>query len=101
MARKIGMLMSEFRATTYEFKETWQREVNFEEEAKAFDVDGIESETVTRTETVTVAEPIKLPESPAIKQVDPSTFDHKSLNENGTGTNPVTVADENSKENWL
>ena len=35
-ARKIGKLMADFRSTTNEFKETWEREVNFDEEAKAF-----------------------------------------------------------------
>jgi sec-independent protein translocase protein TatA len=38
-ARKFGKLMSDFRNTTNEFKETWQREVNFEEEYKAFRID--------------------------------------------------------------
>jgi Tat protein translocase TatB subunit len=35
MARKAGKIMAEFRGTAAEFKETWQREVNFEEESKA------------------------------------------------------------------
>ena len=32
MARKMGKFMSDFRNTTNEFKSTWEREVNFEEE---------------------------------------------------------------------
>lgn len=35
MARKMGKMMNEFKATTNEFKSTWEREVNFEEEASA------------------------------------------------------------------
>lgn len=44
IARKIGKIMAEFRSTTQEFKSTWEREVNFEEEAKALDVDILEEE---------------------------------------------------------
>jgi Tat protein translocase TatB subunit len=31
MARTLGKMMAEFRRTTDEFKSTWEREVNFEE----------------------------------------------------------------------
>ena len=47
MARKIGKIMAEFRGTANEFKETWQREVSFEEEAKAFDLNTLEAEAGT------------------------------------------------------
>ena len=45
IAKKIGKIMAEFRGTANEFKETWQREVNFDEEAKAFDLNSLEAET--------------------------------------------------------
>ena len=51
IARKIGKMMAEFRVTTNEFKETWQREVNFEEEAKALDLNNLEAEPVAREVT--------------------------------------------------
>jgi Tat protein translocase TatB subunit len=35
IARTIGKTMADFRSTTNEFKSTWEREVNFEEEAQA------------------------------------------------------------------
>ena len=35
IARTIGKTMADFRSTTNEFKSTWEREVNFEEEAEA------------------------------------------------------------------
>ena len=35
MARKMGKMMADFRATTNEFKSTWEREVNFEDEERA------------------------------------------------------------------
>lgn len=34
-AKKIGKIMAEFRGTAEEFRTTWEREVNFEEEADA------------------------------------------------------------------
>jgi sec-independent protein translocase protein TatB len=35
IAKTMGKMMAEFRNTTNEFKETWQREVDFEDEIKA------------------------------------------------------------------
>ena len=35
IAKTIGKTMADFRSTTNEFKATWQREVDFEEELKA------------------------------------------------------------------
>lgn len=73
IARKIGKIMTEFRSTTHEFKTTWEREVNLEEEAKALDLNLIESEeeerersigTVARSERVDVLAP------PEIKPVE-------------------------------
>ena len=101
MARKIGKIMSEFRSTTHEFKETWQREVNFEEETKAFNLDIIEAETVSHTQTVTVPKSIDLPEAPAIKQVDPASFEHLPKEDHADSPGKVTSPDANSKENWL
>src|SRR5215213_4314244 len=35
IAKTIGKTMADFRSTTNEFKSTWEREVNFEEETQA------------------------------------------------------------------
>ena len=43
-ARKIGKVMADLRSTTSEFRTTWEREVNFEEEAAALKLDAIEDE---------------------------------------------------------
>src|SRR5437762_7706909 len=48
MARKLGKIMSEFRGTANEFKETWAREANFDEEAKLLNIKDIEDEGVAR-----------------------------------------------------
>lgn len=48
IARKFGKIMAEFRGTAAEFKQTWEREVSFEEEANLLDPQQIEAETVVR-----------------------------------------------------
>lgn len=73
MARKLGKMMAEFRGTANEFKETWQREINIEEESKALDVNALEIETVSRSGH---DEPAKVPNKPMIKEVDPARFEH-------------------------
>lgn len=106
MARKMGKIMAEFRNTTNEFKETWAREVNFEEEAKALDLNDIESMPVARE--ISAGDSTKNePAMPAIKSVDPSRFDHLPLSgETETKIEPAreplpTAADANDKANWL
>ena len=107
MARKLGKIMSEFRGTANEFKETWQREVDFEEEAKAFDIKNIENEPVARGKTIEPATDLPVNEAPSIKPVDPARLEElKAAQEN-----PPTAkeeerpspppADETDKQNWL
>ena len=48
-ARKIGKVMSDLRNTTSEFRSTWEREVNFEEESKALQLESIEREAREET----------------------------------------------------
>ena len=103
MARKLGKIMSEFRGTANEFKETWQREVDFEEEKKAFDIDDIENEPVPRANTVAGSETAA--EAPAIKPVDPARLEElKAAQENPQEIKvepPPPAADESDKQNWL
>lgn len=105
MARKIGKMMNEFRSTTNDFKETWQREVNFEEEAKAFSLDELEAPTVPRTKEIATPEVNEVEETeplaPAIRSIDPASFntDIPAVN---TEPEPAEPAfDENDKKNWL
>ena len=98
LARKFGQITAEFRGTANEFKETWQREVNFEEEAKALDFNALEAEPVNRTNTTTQPAP---PE-PMIKEIDPASFEHPLPTE----ATPIEPAEEktvetNDKQNWL
>ncbi len=105
MARKIGKMMSEFRSTTNEFKETWEREVNFEEEAKAFSLEELDAPTVPRSSEsaspasseITDTEPL----APAVTAIDPASFDTE-LSAVETETRQAEPAfDENDKKNWL
>lgn len=69
IARKMGKIMNEFRATTNEFKSTWQREVNFEEEAAALRTGELADEHV-------IASPAAAqPDAPAIRSIDREAFD--------------------------
>jgi len=76
IARKIGKMTSEFRGTANEFKQTWQREVDFEEEAKAFDLNKIEAEAIAREpKPEMVADQGVTPAAPSVKEVNPADFD--------------------------
>ena len=105
MAKKMGKIMSEFRGTANEFKETWQREVNFEEEAKAFDINDVESEPVARVESISAASTTL--SAPEIKAADPASFEHlrpadtvpDTTTDKPAGANDA--ADLNDKQNWL
>lgn len=104
-ARKIGKMMNEFRSTTNDFKETWQREVNFEEEAKAFSIDELDAPTVPRSiePAVTASiDPIENePIAPAIKSIDPATFNPEAVAAEAHPEPEVPEFDENDKKNWL
>lgn len=77
-AKKIGKIMAEFRGTANEFKQTWEREVNFEDEKKSFQLESLEREAEkpaarTDPENELPATPNIAP--PAIRSVDPAEFD--------------------------
>jgi len=114
LARKAGKMMAEFRGTANEFKETWQREVNFEEETKALDINALEAETVKHVDSVSVSETTNTPVEPSVKQIDPAKFENlvqadlrKSEGEGLTiqreqqPSLPLETSDKNDKKNWL
>lgn len=92
--------MADFRGTANEFKETWQREVNFEEEAKAFDINSLEAETEAREPELPKADDRASVEMPAIKEVDASVFKTITTSDDD---NPAESKETNinDKKNWL
>lgn len=100
MARKVGKIMAEFRGTANEFKETWQREVSFEEEKGAFDLNAIEAEAdsrpVARGDSLAEPKPI---EPPAITEVDPASF--AAMEQEVSEPEEEKAVDPNAKETWL
>lgn len=104
IARKIGKTMADFRNTTNEFKSTWEREVNFEEEATALRTGDLAptQPTIARTDTVPgipsgdLAPPSIKPAQPDLF-VDPPTAGIQYQPE--TADSPVD--DGSDKRNWL
>lgn len=106
IARKMGKIMADLRTTTNEFKETWEREVNFEEEAKALR-SAVDDDAVS-TGNPTTSEPEGI-SAPEIKQIDASTFhqngspdevsdDHV---ENAAAPEDVSGTGLSEKKDWL
>lgn len=104
MARKIGKIMAEFRGTANEFKDTWRREVDFEEEAKAFNINNLESEPIPR---IAPREEPPAASAPEVKEVDPERLEllraqaAGSQASSATADLPVQADDPNDKRNWL
>ncbi len=80
-AQKIGKMMAEFRGTAQDFRSTWEREVNFEEEAEALRSGELnETKPVARIKPsaeaadATVTAPDEKPE-PMIRTIDKDAFD--------------------------
>jgi Tat protein translocase TatB subunit len=108
IARKLGKMMSEFRNTTNEFKATWEREVNFEEEANAIRTGELDSEpkpisrmNPTISENVESATP-----APEVKEIDAAVFDENAAG--GPGQDVVSEShtgpqdnESELKQNWL
>lgn len=103
IARKAGKIMAEFRGTASEFRQTWEREVDFEEEARSLNLDTIEEEVVARG-TMDTAEPTAIPEAPAVRAVDPDEFKHMMPPPADAEPEPaaeVTSQELNEKQNWV
>ena len=100
MARKIGKVLSDLRNTTSEFKETWQREVNFEEEKKALDFSNIDAEPVARIEPAIDIEPTEQPAEPEIREIDAASFDLPAKEE-PEPEKTHQPDNQNDKKNWL
>ncbi len=100
MARKIGKIMAEFRGTANEFKETWQREVDFSEEAKSLDLKALEGEAISRMPSAPITESLEPAEAPAITEADPAKFEHLKTRD-GDEAAETEAASVSDKKDWL
>lgn len=93
-------MMADLRATTNDFKETWEREVNFEEETKALRFQDIENEAIERKEKP--AAELPAPAKPEIREVDAAEISATSANDAAPPPEThVRSIDPNDKRNWL
>jgi sec-independent protein translocase protein TatB len=106
MARKFGKIMNEFRRTSSEFKQTWEREVTSEvdqikNEANVFSFpdDADKTENSISKKTVTNDNKAVAPE---IKEVSKENFDKSISKENLQKEETAEAEDDlTAKQNWL
>ena len=104
IARTIGKTMADFRNTTNEFKSTWEREVNFQEEAEALrsgDLPPAAEPSISRARI-----PREVPTNglaaPEIKPAPPRAFETPPTAEaENPQENPSPVEDVSDKKSWL
>lgn len=79
IARKLGKMMADLRGTANEFKQTWEREVDLEEETKALRIDNLLEEAdekpVPRENSILSDNASTPVEVPAIKAMNKEEFD--------------------------
>ena len=99
LARMLGKARNEFKKTTDEFKETWQREVDFEGmvNQNQTDLSALHTEnSIQRTETAMKNEII----APQIKEISQTDFQTNLLPENIA---PAKIVEnkQSEKRDWL
>lgn len=104
IARTIGKTMADFRSTTNEFKSTWEREVNFEEEASALrtgELASVEPASIARTNSIAEIQPDTMA-SPTIKPAQPDLFTNPPIADDRPKEKVDVATDDSSdKRNWL
>lgn len=110
IARKIGKMMADFRNTTTEFKTTWQREVNFEDEERAIRTGELNEpkpiahmdSIAPRTSGVDIAEPKVVPIDPAVFEKQARGVIEQHPLKFPENTEDKTIDEDlKAKENWL
>lgn len=100
MARTIGKAMAEFRKATSDFKETWQKEVDFDEfkdDDQMKPLTPIDN-SIAKTEA-TQPNPTPMPEIKEINQQDFEKIFQPKESENDTDKQGVKVLP--GKQDWL
>jgi Tat protein translocase TatB subunit len=120
IARKIGKVMADLRSTANDFKSTWEKEVDLEEETKALRIENIlddepEDKPVPRENSIlrdSLAETSTI-DVPAIKAMNKEEFEamtavreDESVQSNGHHDRPEETETEepdllSDKRNWL
>ena len=120
IARKVGKVMADLRSTANDFKSTWEKEVDLEEEAKALRIDNIldeepEDKPVPRENSILAesGDGTSTIEVPAIKAMNREEFEalttvrdevsvktngHHEAAEEAETEEPDLLSD---KRNWL
>jgi Tat protein translocase TatB subunit len=100
MARTVGKMMAEFRKATSDFKETWEREVDFEEFKETSHlkpVSNIENTIAKSNETVPMQ--IAAPEIKEVRQEDFEKIFQKKETEKELPEQTAKV--QTGKQDWL
>lgn len=96
IARKMGKMINEFRSTTNEFKSTWEREVNFDEEARALRTGDLDPVSLNEN---TIRDSGRQPlAAPSIKSIDREAFDALAPQTTEESREPEGRVDENTEE---
>lgn len=106
IAKTIGRTMAEFRSATNEFKTTWQREVDFEEEAAALRTGELPPPTiepVPRTSSILDPNAGEKIAAPEIRQIEKEAFDGIARAEKADEPTKAAPAenDAGDKRSWL
>lgn len=99
MARTVGKVMADFRKATNDFKETWEKEVNFEEfkeDKQIKNISPVENSIAKIAEAKQI--PISAPEIKEIKQFDLEKIKSAAL-ENAAEAPAVKAT--TGKQDWL
>jgi Tat protein translocase TatB subunit len=105
IARTIGKTMADFRSTTNEFKSTWEREVNFDEEAQALRSGDLPDApaSISRTPATSIDTAYELA-APEIKPAPATAFQDQMpapIESEGTPDTATLPEDPSDKKNWL
>ena len=103
IAKTIGKTLADFRNTTNEFKATWQREVDFEEDIRAIQTGDLPDEASTTVpREVRATDDANTIAAPSIKPVQSDLFPESLPEPEAESEADVTKTDDASdKRNWL
>jgi Tat protein translocase TatB subunit len=112
IAKTIGKTLADFRNTTNEFKATWQREVDFEEDIRAIRTGDLPEDTAPTIPRSSTTDDTKTIAAPTIKPAQADLFENSVLKEErqsidvtpATAEEPTTTTTDDAasdKRSWL